>query len=46
MPGYVCDDCQVTVPCAHPGEADLLAGLHDSIHHRGRSTASAREALN
>lgn len=39
MPGYVCDACQVTVPCSHPGEADLLAGLHDQLVHYGRETA-------
>ncbi len=39
MPGYVCPDCQVTVPCAHPGEADLLAGVHNDLVHNGRETA-------
>ena len=38
-PGYVCRDCGVTVAASWPGEADLLAGLHDQLVHNSRETA-------
>lgn len=39
MSGYVCPDCNVTVRAAWPGEAALLARLHDDLIHNQRETA-------
>jgi hypothetical protein len=38
--GYVCRDCGTTVATSWPGEAVLLAGLHDQLVHNARTTAS------
>lgn len=39
MPGYDCPRCDVHVDVAHPGEADLLARVHDDLFHGGSRTA-------
>ena len=37
---YACSDCAVAAgPYPTRGEADLLAGAHDTLHHHGRPTA-------
>lgn len=39
MTGYCCEPCDATVEAVWPGEADLLARLHDDLIHNGRYTA-------
>ncbi len=39
MPGWTCPECVITVSASWPGEADLLALLHDQLIHNQRETA-------